>query len=164
MPRLNVYMILGLLDGYYTAMVIENLTSSNLVSLMVITALVNAVTGLLSSYVLNTSYLRDIERRLLVKRGYLTNTLLHRSLILRSIMDTIYWVLMSMLGSLIILFIRYVITLVVLNLLQPILYMLPPLVFMYILSRITGTDYQWLMVLTVTLTIMIYLISTMLNT
>jgi hypothetical protein len=63
MPRLSVYMVLGLLDGYYTTMVLVDLAFSSLINVVTVTVLINAVTGLLSSYVLNTAYLRDVERR-----------------------------------------------------------------------------------------------------
>ena len=156
--RLNVYMVLGVLDGYYTAMILEDLTKGNLIILLTVTAMTNAVTGLLSSYVMNISYLRDIERRLLVKRGYLIGSVLHRSLILNSILDTAYWVTASLAGSLTSIVIKYTCTTLTGSLIV-LLYLLPPLIFMYALSKLVDSRYMPLAVLTIVLTLMVYYIS-----
>ncbi len=151
-------MVLGVLDGYYTAMILEDLTKGNLITLLVVTAVTNAVTGLLSSYVMNTSYLRSIEKRLLVRRGYLIGSVLHRSLILNSILDTVYWVIASLAGSLTSLAIKYACV----TLTEPfmaLLYLPPPLLFMYALSKLVDSRYVPLAILTVVLTLMVYYIS-----
>ena len=158
MPRLSVYMVLGLLDGYYTTMVLVDLAFSSFINVVTVTVLINAVTGLLSSYVLNTAYLRDVERRLLVKRGYLAGSTLHRGLMLKSVVDTAYWVVMSIIGSLAALSIKYASSLIIIKPLTPVLYVAVPLVFMYLLSKITDTSYVELAVLTLILTLLIYLV------
>ncbi|MGC8571291.1 MAG: hypothetical protein ACP5L1_08260 [Caldivirga sp.] len=156
--RLNVYMVLGVLDGYYTAMILQDLTKGDLLILLTVTALTNAVTGLLSSYVMNTSYLRNIEKRLLVRRGYLMGSALHKSLVLNSILDTLYWVTASLAGSLTSLAIKYA-CIMLTGPFSVLLYLPPPLLFMYALSRIVDSRYAPLAVLTVVLTLMVYYVS-----
>lgn len=151
-------MVLGVLDGYYTAMILEDLTKGDLIILLTVTAVTNAVTGLLSSYVMNISYLRNIERRLLVRRGYLIGSALHKSLILGSILDTVYWVSASLAGSLTSLAIKYAFTTLTGPLIV-LLYLPPPLIFMYALSRLVDSRYLPLAALTIVLTLMVYYIS-----
>lgn len=164
MNRLSTYLVLGLLDGYYTSVIIiKDLHSINMGQIILVTMLVNLVTGLLSSYILGIHELRSIERRLLVERNYLAGTMVHRDIVVKLIINTLSWAFTSIIGSLVALvelFIKIGLTGIVGVFFSFTITAIPPLLFVYILSIIYSIkeDYPFLALISLVLTSIVYVV------
>ncbi len=153
MIRLNVYVILGLLDGYYTTFVISGVFKGTLAEVMLASMVINLVTGTLSSYIINLARIREVERILLVRRGYLKGSLIYREALLTVILNGVEWSLSSAVGSLMAEVLRLTSGLLALASSLAV-----PLLLTYILSRILDIDYAPVALLTVILTAASYVL------
>ncbi|ADY00466.1 MAG: hypothetical protein ACP5GZ_00605 [Vulcanisaeta sp.] len=94
------YLVLGFLDSVLTTLVLGETTRST-VKLVVIVTVINLVTAFMAEYIEERSSLNRIERSLLMRRGSLLRTSLHRKAIYDALIKGLIFGTVSLIGALI---------------------------------------------------------------
>ncbi|WP_054857573.1 hypothetical protein [Vulcanisaeta sp. JCM 16159] len=92
------YLVLGFLDSVLTTLVLGETTRST-VKLVIIVTTINLVTAFMAEYIEERSSLSHIERTLLMRRGSLLRTSLHRRAIYDALIKGLVFGAVSLLGA-----------------------------------------------------------------
>ncbi|WP_054842297.1 hypothetical protein [Vulcanisaeta distributa] len=92
------YLVLGFLDSVLTTLVLGE-TMRSTVKLVVIVTTINLITAFMAEYIEERSSLSHIERALLMRRGSLLRTSLHRRAIYDALIKGLVFGAVSLLGA-----------------------------------------------------------------
>ena len=94
------YLVLGFLDSVLTTLILGESVQST-VKLVVIVTVINLVTAFMAEYIEERGSLSHIERSMLMRRGSLLRTSLHRRAIYDALIKGLIFGAVSLLGALI---------------------------------------------------------------
>jgi predicted membrane protein (TIGR00267 family) len=94
----NRYLVLGFLDSVLTTLVLGD-SMPNDARLVFIVTIINLITAFMAEYVEERNSLRHIERQLLMRRGSLLRTSLHRRAIYDALIKGLMFGAVSLVGS-----------------------------------------------------------------
>ncbi|WP_252901191.1 hypothetical protein [Vulcanisaeta sp. JCM 14467] len=102
------YLVLGFLDSVLTTLILgESMRST--VKLVTIVTVINLVTAFMAEYIEERSSLSHIERSMLMRRGSLLRTSLHRRAIYDALIKGLIFGAVSLLGALVTDFTMYLV-------------------------------------------------------